>query len=122
MEALKKLFEVYKTDIDHVDNNGQTPIFYAVKFGKIDIIQYLLQNGAQPNRVDNKGTSLMQFAKRHQKQQVMDLLIKYGAKPLQEISTSTKKDKQKAQPAPPKPKQNERMMPSRYQLTFLKEG
>jgi ankyrin repeat protein len=64
---VKKLYEEYKTDIDHVDNNGQTPIFYAVKTGKMDVINYLLQNGAMPDRIDNKGTTLVQFAKRQQK-------------------------------------------------------
>lgn len=29
-------------DIDLRDNNGQTPIYYAIKGGKVDVVEFLL--------------------------------------------------------------------------------
>ena len=41
METIKKLVS-YGADPDLIDNNGQTPIFYAIKACKLDVIEYLL--------------------------------------------------------------------------------
>ena len=41
IEAIKKLAS-YGGDIDLVDNNGQTPIFYAIKGGRVDIVELML--------------------------------------------------------------------------------
>jgi ankyrin repeat protein len=38
-----------------VDNNGQTPLFYAIKASKLEVIDYLLQNGANLKTTDKKG-------------------------------------------------------------------
>jgi len=38
---MKKLVSL-GADHDLVDNNGQTPIFYAIKSSKLDAIEYLL--------------------------------------------------------------------------------
>lgn len=51
-------------DPDLIDNNGQTPIFYSIKFNKPETLDYLLKNGARLNIVDKKGSSPMTFAKR----------------------------------------------------------
>jgi len=66
LDTIRKL-EEHKSDLDHVDNNGQTPIFYAIKHNKVEVCEYLLRKGAKPITVDNKGVSVMQFAKRHNK-------------------------------------------------------
>lgn len=43
-------------DADHIDHDGQTPLFYAVRNGKMEIIEYLLKNGSvNLLREDNKG-------------------------------------------------------------------
>lgn len=41
IEGIKKLAS-YGGDIDLVDNNGQTPIFYAIKGGRVDIVELML--------------------------------------------------------------------------------
>lgn len=51
-------------DYDLVDNNGQTPIYYSIKQGKVEVIEFLLQTGAKYDVVDKKGVSLMQHTKR----------------------------------------------------------
>ena len=45
-------------DVNHVDSNVQTPIFYAIKGGRADIVEYMLQNGINRAIVDKKNTTL----------------------------------------------------------------
>ena len=37
--------------IDEVDALGRTPLMYAINFGQLDVIQLLLENGAELNAV-----------------------------------------------------------------------
>ena len=44
------------SDADHTDNDGQSPLFYAVKNGKADIVDFFIKNcNINLNREDNKG-------------------------------------------------------------------
>jgi ankyrin repeat protein len=47
-----------------VDNNGQTPIFYAIKQSKIEVVEFLLKQGANLTVMDKKGYTPMTWAKR----------------------------------------------------------
>ena len=42
-------------EIDLADNNGSTPLFYAVTLGHAECTNLLLSYGADPNRKDKKG-------------------------------------------------------------------
>jgi hypothetical protein len=42
-------------NIDLPDRNGQTPLFYAARRGNLEIVQYLLENGASYYLTDNRG-------------------------------------------------------------------
>jgi len=53
MEALHRLVD-YGADCDLVDQNGQTPLYYAVRGGKIEAVEFLIQNGADVNHEDKK--------------------------------------------------------------------
>lgn len=119
MDTIKKLVD-YGADSDLVDNNGQTPMYYAIKHGKYEVAEYLLQRGAKTNIVDKKGLGLVQFARRQNKPAFIDLLVKYGAQPPHDTASQKKQDKSKA--AAQKVKVNERKIPQRYQLTILKDG
>jgi ankyrin repeat protein len=57
----------YGADSDIIDNNGQTPLFYAIKGGKIDVIDYLLRNGANAKNTDKKGLTPIALAKKQNK-------------------------------------------------------
>lgn len=39
---------------DIVDNNGQTPLYYAIKHNRLDICEYLLKQGANLKIQDKK--------------------------------------------------------------------
>ena len=41
--------------VNEKDKNGYTPLHFAVQSGKLDIVKYLLQNGANKKAKDSKG-------------------------------------------------------------------
>jgi ankyrin repeat protein len=69
------------SELDHVDENGQTPLYYAIKSNKADLIEFLLQQKININNVDKRGQTPINFAVRHNKNNLKDLLVKYGATP-----------------------------------------
>lgn len=72
-------------DPDLVDHNGQTPLYYAIRGGKYETVEFLIKAGANVNHEDKKQQAPMHIAKRSNKQQIMNLLTEYGAKPLEEL-------------------------------------
>jgi ankyrin repeat protein len=56
-------------------------LYYAIKTGKIEVVEFLLNSGANISTVDKKGQTPMQWAKRFNKQQIIDLLVQHGAQP-----------------------------------------
>jgi uncharacterized protein len=78
---VKKLISL-GSDPDLVDNNGQTPIFYSIKHGRIEVVEALIDYGAKLDTTDKKGINVIQWTKRLKKDQIMDLLVKRGAQPL----------------------------------------
>ena len=110
-----------------MDNNGQTPIYYAIKFGRFEMVEYLIQKGANLKNEDKRGQSPSHFAKKHNKLQILDLILQNGGVQINEgkkhkatAALAAKKAQQEA--ALPKQKTNERKIPRRYLLTTLREG
>lgn len=66
-------------DADHIDNDGQSPIFYAVRNGKIECIDFLVKN-CEINllREDNKGQNLIQYAAKYKLFSVIEFLMTVG--------------------------------------------
>ena len=62
--------------IEIVDHNGQTPIYYAIKFGRFEMVEFLIQKGANLTNEDKRGQTPSQFAKKHNKLQILDLILK----------------------------------------------
>jgi ankyrin repeat protein len=54
----------YGADLDIVDNNGQTPLYYCIKTGKADTCDFLLSNGAKVNIEDKKKMTPVSYAKK----------------------------------------------------------
>ena len=80
---MRKLHE-FGADLDVVDNNGQTPIYYAIKTGKLDACKFLIDNNVNINNEDKKGVKPVGHAKKQQKQHIVDLLVQHGANPMNE--------------------------------------
>jgi ankyrin repeat protein len=47
-----------------VDNNGQTPLYYCIKGGKVDACELLLRSGVKIASVDKKGVTPISLAKK----------------------------------------------------------
>lgn len=58
------MMQDHGADLDLVDNNGQTPLYYCIKTGKIETCEFLLKNGAKVTNVDKKNVTPIQYAKK----------------------------------------------------------
>lgn len=58
-----------------MDTNGQTPIYYAIKQNRYEMVEYLLKKGINISHEDKRGQNPSAFAKKHNKNQIVDLLI-----------------------------------------------
>lgn len=109
--------------IDHVDENGQTPVYYGIRSNHPNIIEYLLQQGINVNNQDKRGQTPINFAVRYNKNNIKEQLIEYGATP-----PVTQKQKQQASkarstaPVQPKQKVNERLIPKEFVLQIVDNG
>jgi ankyrin repeat protein len=54
-------------DPDLVDQNGQTPLYYAVRGGKYETVEKLIKSGVNVNHEDKKQNTPMHIAKRSNK-------------------------------------------------------
>lgn len=50
-------------NVNKKDKLGRTPLMLAVKEGKLDMIRYLLENGADVNAVDKEGYNVLMYTK-----------------------------------------------------------
>jgi len=55
-----------KANIDVQDQKGVTALIYAIKIGNINIIEYLLQHGANPNHQTLKGDIPLSYANQNE--------------------------------------------------------
>jgi len=60
LETIKKFIE-YGSDINET-SNGLTPLMFAARYNKVDIIKYLLAKGADKNAKDSKGYNALKYA------------------------------------------------------------
>lgn len=65
-------------DIDIVDKNGQTPLHYAIKKDNDDIVQELIDIGADIYKKDNDGFNSLDFAIKFNSKKARQVLIENG--------------------------------------------
>ena len=61
IESTKKFVE-YGADVNE-QSNGKTPLMYAARYNKVEIIKILLNNGANPKTKDSQGFNALEYAK-----------------------------------------------------------
>ena len=66
-------------DINETDFIRQTPLFYAAREGHDATIEYMLEQGANPNHRDNEQESAIYYACSNNRLRACELLIKAGA-------------------------------------------
>lgn len=78
-------------NVNHRDQYGQTPLYYAVREGHYEIVQKLISYGADVNNEDMNGQSALFYSAREGHKAVCELLIKHGAQ-------ANKQDKRRQTP------------------------
>lgn len=59
------------------DENGNTPLFYAIESGKLDVINKLLEVGAKFDVVNNKGFTPLTYAVENKNPKILGSLINF---------------------------------------------
>lgn len=80
LEACKLLLS-YGADPNITNNNGETPLFWAVRMNCFAVVLTLLENGADTNIVDKSGSSPLHYACCHAVPEVIPLLLSYDCDP-----------------------------------------
>ncbi len=74
LETVKKLIE-FGSDVNQ-KSDGMTPLMYAARYNRADIIKLLVKNGANIKTKDSKGYTAMKFAKQSNAKDAIALLEK----------------------------------------------
>ena len=59
-----KLLVAHGSDHDHRDENGETPLYYAVKHDKAHVLEYLISLGCNLANANHRNVTLVQWASR----------------------------------------------------------
>ena len=81
-KELKSLISQEYNINEVIDNYGWTPVFYAVKYNKKEIVKLLISKGANVNILDTNFDSPLDFA---QTDEMKQFLISHGAKSGKEL-------------------------------------
>ncbi|KAG4087429.1 ankyrin repeat-containing domain protein [Neocallimastix lanati (nom. inval.)] len=72
------LLETNKIYIDDLDNNGNTALVYAVKYGNIELVKTMVKYGANINVKSNNGKPILIIAVKNNNIEIVRYLIKCG--------------------------------------------
>lgn len=72
LETVKKLIEL-GSDVNE-KSDGMTPLMYAARYNRTDIIKILVEKGAKINTKNSKGYTAMKFAKQSNAKEAVALL------------------------------------------------
>ncbi|XP_066163354.1 uncharacterized protein [Oryza sativa Japonica Group] len=56
------LLEELRVDIDAVEDRGETALTFAINSGNADMVRYLLDHGADTEKLNNDGLTVLHFA------------------------------------------------------------
>ncbi len=70
--AVKKFIE-YGTDVNE-KSNGVTPLMFAARYNKVEIIKFLLEKGADKTEKDERGYTALKYAENSKAQEAWDYL------------------------------------------------
>lgn len=66
----------WKTDINELNIDGQTPLHESARTGHVIAVKLLLNNGADVNKLNREGKTVLYVALKNGRIQLVDLLIK----------------------------------------------
>lgn len=79
LDSVKKIVEAYPEAVNSSDDKGNTPLHIAVLEAKVDILQYLITNGADINAKNRQSMSPLYYACLEKKTDVVQMLVQHGA-------------------------------------------
>jgi ankyrin repeat protein len=74
-------FEKHIGGLEEVTTLGSTPLFFAVVGDQVEIVQFLLDRGANPQAINIYGETPLHWAVLHNKVEFVRLLLAAGARP-----------------------------------------
>ncbi|MFD0963953.1 ankyrin repeat domain-containing protein [Pseudofulvibacter geojedonensis] len=79
--TIKHLLKIKGNGVNKLTHDGRTYIFWAAYKDNIEIVKYLIDNGAKMDVIDDKGYSIVNFAATtgQQNPKLYDLLVNNGA-------------------------------------------
>ncbi|HRX31233.1 MAG TPA: ankyrin repeat domain-containing protein [Tenuifilaceae bacterium] len=83
MNNYKKVAELLVAggaDVNFYNNNRNTPLYYAARFGNVDVVKLLIKKKANPYIENFHGYNCLDIAKQYEKSEVANLLVDYFAK------------------------------------------
>ncbi len=78
LTALKRILALDEIDLNAMDARGLMPLLVAVKTGRLEIVQALLDKGAEPDTVDDKSRNTLMLAAKNGYGDVVSLLLSLG--------------------------------------------
>ena len=77
--SLKSLIYFVKSgaDIEHICAN-KTPLMYAAKLGKLEMLKYLIEQGANINAVSTKGKTALSYSIEYKRPEIEAYLKSQG--------------------------------------------
>lgn len=78
-ETVKILLENYNTTIETKDNKERTPLFLASKNGNLEIVDYLLEKGADIEARDKEDRTCLMNASKEGRLNIVEFLLEKGA-------------------------------------------
>ena len=84
-QEVKSTVESLEVKINYQDDNGKTPLMWASINGHLNVVQYLIEEGANPNIKNNKGKTALDLAEENGHKKVAEFLRKARAKHGNEI-------------------------------------
>jgi ankyrin repeat protein len=81
--ALERFISRKVFKIDDPIRDGDTPLFIASQYGYKNIVEVLVENGADVNKMNNDGKTPLMVASENGNKDVVEVLVKKGAKEVQ---------------------------------------
>lgn len=76
--SLTQKFVAAKLPVNRKDVNGNTPLHIAIKHGNHPVVEYLLENGADPKITNSVGFSAVELAEQRNNYQITNLVKAYA--------------------------------------------
>ncbi|CAN6238174.1 unnamed protein product [Urochloa humidicola] len=79
LSVCRYLVEEFRVDINAIHDGGESPLAYAINGAHVATVRYLLDHGADPDKVDDKGFTSLHIAAEEGYCKIVEILLSKGA-------------------------------------------